>query len=577
MTEHRPEPETKLPPARSDRVWTWREQPGITTAGRAFHGDQLLAGFDLGRHLLAAHRHGRLADTVRDLNGSFAFVIGQPDRPEVAGVDRLRSIPLFYTWAPDGRVRVGPDAAALRSGPVTPDLADAACFLRCGYTFGPHTLHPEIQQVQAGSYVSLGQFGTIVEERYHRHVRCLRSDIHAGRSERTNEALDRLSSEVGRRMVQVLDGRQALVPLSGGYDSRYVVSMLAEQGYPDVQLVTYGTPDGIEARIARKVADAFGYPWTFVDYTASGLADHVRGEAFARYWRTAGNLCTLPHVQEPYALAELQRRGLIDRDAVAVPGFCGDFLGGSYLPSEVVAGRVDELLSGGLAEHLIARVLYLRNRLEPRQWAGLRQRLSSSLSHSEVCPHTLSEFVAEANAWVAEHRVARYVINALRAYETAGIDWYLPLWDTELVDCWYRAPVSDLVRKQRYNGYLLEHRFPQYGVSLRQYPSYWSSAWFKRVRRVVPRSLVNPLWRVRDRATGTRRFDVNAFGPIAAWGAEALGGAAPAYDGNISAVLVNRYLHDVATGFASVAGPTDHGGAEPGDLAAAWARPGWWA
>lgn len=541
--------------------WHWHTVPGVAAAGRAFVGSRILHGPDLARHLLAAHRQGTLTEALAEINGSFAFVIGPPDKPEVAGVDRLRSIPLFYTWDGDGRARVAADVSKLRPHASEPDPADAACFLRCGYTFGSHTLHPDVRQVIAGTHVAFGAGGTLVEHRYHRHLRCLpRPGADGVESfDRSYQRLDDLSTEVGRRLIEVLDGRQALVPLSGGYDSRYVVSMLAEHGYDNVQLVTYGTPTGIEARIASRVAKAFGYRWEFVDYTAPGeLSRFVRGESFGRYWATAGGLSVLPHVQEPYALAELRRRGLLADDTVAVPGFCGDLLGGSYLPTAVLTRRVGELLDGGLAEHLEERLLYLSNSLDVQQWAGLRRRLAESI-HGQRHPTTLEEFVGEAHAWLVEQRVARYVINALRAYEAAGIDWHMPLWDSDLSDFWYAVPVTDLVAKKLYNGYLLDHRFPRYDVAFQQYPSYWSSRWFRQARRLVPRRVTAPLWRLRDRVTGTRRFDVNAFGPIAEWSGEPLGRAAPIYAGNISAVLVHRYLHDVSQGLAGGGAATDPG------------------
>lgn len=528
-------------------VGTWVESPEIECAGRAFFGDQLLNGTKLATYLLEAHRKNKLAGALHDLNGSFAFVIGRPGKPEVVGVDRLRSIPLFYAEGGEGSTLVARKAAELRAGGFQPTSGEEATFLRCGYVLGSRTLHPEISQVIAGSIVRFASDAEPTVERYHRHTRCHGwPSANAG----SYDTLDRTSSAVGERLTTVLDGRQALVPLSGGYDSRYVVSMLAEQGYHDVQLFTYGTPSGFEAKIAAQVAEAFDYPWEFVAYSRTGLARFVESESFSRYWTSAGNLCALPHVQEPYALDEMQKRGLVRDDAVVVPGFCGDVLGGSFLAAEVIMGKVGELLAAGLAEHVIGRFLYLDNTLPDVGWMGLRDHVGASIDELPT-PTDLDEFVAEANAWAVENRLARYVINALRAYEAAGLDWYMPLWDSELTDFWYSVPVGDLVAKRLYNGYLLDRRFPRYGADIRQAPQYWSTAWFKRLRRLVPQSLVNPLWRLRDTVSGTRRFDVNAFGPIAEWGVDPLGEHAPTYDGNVSRVLVHRYLHDVATGFES--------------------------
>ena len=526
-------------------VWQWHESRAVSAAGRAFIRDQLLTGAGLAKYLADAERSGKLAEAAADLNGSFAFVFGSWDGPDVIGVDRLRSIPLFYAPGQTGRITVARSGHTLRAGPIEPRAVDGATLLRCGYGLGSATLHPEVSDVPPGTILRFEAGREPTATRFQRHTRC-----HGGGVDLDYDELDRVSWAVGERLLRVLDGRQAIVPLSGGYDSRYVVSMLAEHGYRNVQLLTYGTRHGFEAKIASQVAEVFGYPWEFVDYTTGGLDAFVAGPTFARYWRTTGNYAAVPHVQEPFALEELRRRGLIDDEAIVVPGFCGDLLGGSFVPAAVRLGEVPDLLEGGLTSYVRSRLMTLQNPLSADEWAAVEASIRESIVGLEH-PETIEDFVSELNSFVTDTRVARYVINGVRAYEQAGLDWYLPLWDTELTDAWYRAPLSALIGKALYDGYLLDRRFARDGVAMRQATGLESAPWFRRLRRRLPASTVRRLWKAREAVTRTRRFDVNGFGPIARW-ADAPLGDGRSYDGNVITALSRRYLYDVRTDFRSL-------------------------
>ena len=72
--------------------------------------------------------------------------------------------------------------------------------------------------------------------------------------------------------MKALDGRTAVIPLSGGADSRMVVSMLKNQGYEKVICYTYGKPGNRESEMSKAVAEEYGYEWHIIPHSAEEIA-----------------------------------------------------------------------------------------------------------------------------------------------------------------------------------------------------------------------------------------------------------------------------------------------------------------
>ena len=56
------------------------------------------------------------------------------------------------------------------------------------------------------------------------------------------------------------------MPLSAGWDSRFIVSGLKHFGYENVICVSYGRNNNTDMLIAKEVADRLGYKWIKLEY-----------------------------------------------------------------------------------------------------------------------------------------------------------------------------------------------------------------------------------------------------------------------------------------------------------------------
>lgn len=368
--------------------------------------------------------------------GQWASVLQIPGATLLA-VDPARSIPLFY--AHDGwnwlvADRPEPLLAAL------PDAAmdwDGAFQLRhAGYVLGSRTLVDGMAQVEAGCVVELR------DGHNQPHVHRYRRWHYAPGQEQITDAgqfehlvLGALRQAVGR-VVDGARGRQLAVPLSGGIDSRLLLALLVEAGAQRVVTFTYGVAGSPEARVSERVAGSLAVPWHGVpmDPKAVHLAWHKHGGSFIRdAWAGA----SLPHYQDWYALGVLTATGVLEPDAIVLPGHTvvGNLHDWHLLDEPAVNAR--QFARVLAAHHLNLQGqanMALTHRAVVRQ---VRDFLADVGFHEGArCPEDLRSWIEDFNL---RERQAKYINNSVRAYEHAGVDWAMPMLDVAVSEAWSRG------------------------------------------------------------------------------------------------------------------------------------------
>ena len=176
---------------------------------------------------------------LHQLNGSFALIFQTP-KYILCAVDRVRSIPLFYT-STDCNLIISDDANYLRERIQAPfNEEHGAEFLVTGYVTGADTLFEGIQQIQAGEYLIYNKSNG--NHSAHRYFQYLHGNYLAETEEQLIKDLDDVMVRVFHRLIEntINQGKTIIVPLSGGLDSRLVVAMLKRLGVKDVICFSYG-------------------------------------------------------------------------------------------------------------------------------------------------------------------------------------------------------------------------------------------------------------------------------------------------------------------------------------------------
>ena len=387
-------------------------------------------------------------DIIRSFNGAFAFCV-KTGAFVLAAVDRVRSIPLYYSR----------DAIADRLPPDGPiDPAGRIELLSAGYTVNGRTVRADWSGLQPGEFLLIPSDARAMPDpvRYFAHTHHI--DEASGEREIENRFLS-VSERVISNAVRSLNGKKVMIGLSGGYDSRYVACMLKEYGVDRVVAYTYGKASSYEVRTSKAVAEKLGFEWNFVEYT-DALWEQILnggvGEEFLRFgFMGDGNPC----YQEIPALYELAKKYGPDEYCI-LPGYCGDLFGGSYrLPAEYERMTPDDLAAYLYGRHFMFR----RNRRSEKK--TVLRDIRDGLGIGGPVPYAAAAGVNED--WFVRHKVAKFVVNAVRMFEYFGYDWRLPLWDNELLSLWYSVPLTYRgISRNLYKELLFRDFFEKYGIGL---------------------------------------------------------------------------------------------------------------
>lgn len=428
----------------SARQWQHDAERGMHSRGVAFHQGCMCSRAPQFAALVPGADAGPEAWTrlLQRLNGFHALVQVRTGQV-VAAVDRVRSIPLFYAEH-KGKVYLGDDAEWVRQaiGDCAMDAVALEEFRLAGYVTGPDTLYPRVRQLQAGEFLQVTA-GAGPEEpprlHAHRYYRFLHGKAAGGTDAELGRKMHGIAMDAIDRLIQVAGGRQIAIPLSGGYDSRFIALMLAKRKYPKLLTFTYGIKGNKESGYSRRVAQELGLPWHFIEYSEQDWCAAWHTEERRRFQRWASGWSSLPHVQDWIAVRALKQRRIADPDCVFVPGHSGDFVAGSHIPPDAFSSQpVDTalLVRRILERHYVVSGSGMPDEEKMRVW---RPRVLARAEVESVTDH--EQFADAFEKWDWQERQAKYIVNSVRVYEFFGFDWWLPLWDADFMAFWQDVPL----------------------------------------------------------------------------------------------------------------------------------------
>lgn len=439
----------------------WAGDPTIGTRARgsAYHGERLMDPSGVAEFFASAHDSDEsFADALVTANGFFA-VVSRLRASLRIGVDVMRSIPLFY-GVHGGCLFVSDDAREVRRrvGDASRGAAAEREFRLVGYVTQGETLYPSVKQLQAGEMMT----AEFRDGRWDLKTRFYFRHMHTTYlTEGQSDHLRRLDSAVENaiaRLVKYAGGRRILLPLSGGKDSRLIAMTLKRQGYGNVLCFTYGVPGNAESSVSEDVAKRLGYPWRFLPYSNAVLQEWFQSKARCALYRRADGLSSLPLFQDAPAIQMLIRDESIPGESVVAPGYAADLPAGSYSVGypDLYAERQP---AGEPAVDAIVECHYRLWPLTPADRALAYARVCEGLSPAN-CYQDAADMFEE---WFTREKVAKFVCNAVRVYEDAGLDWWLPYFDREFLQFWLHVRPKWRLGQRLYAKYLREREMREIG------------------------------------------------------------------------------------------------------------------
>ncbi len=401
---------------------------------------------DLAGHLSAVPPSPQsLTASLNRLNGFYAWVT-QADHQLRTGVDHVRSRPLFYGQA-GGRFFLADEAEWVRQqvGDQEMDPIAREEFQLAGYVTGADTLFPHVKQLQAGECLTAtADESGLIRVETQRYYRFLHTEPESYDETALGAELDRVAVASIQRLIDYAGGRQILVPLSGGYDSRLIVTLLKRLSYDNILTFTYGVPGNQESAYSKRVAEALGLRWHFVEYSEALWREAWQTSERWAYQKWAAGWTSIAHVQDWLAVKLMKEQRVLEPDCLFVPGHSGDFVAGSHIPTnafERSSFTLDDATDAVFSKHYgLAPLKFFDT--SRQTWA---ERIRDRLERDGIT--AAWEYADVFEKWDWQERQAKFICNSVRVYEFFGYDWWMPLWDLEFVDFWEGVPL--VLRKER--------------------------------------------------------------------------------------------------------------------------------
>lgn len=391
-----------------------------------------------------------------DRENGFAAVVAGPNQAVMAA-DRIRTFPLYYA-ALGPRLLISDDARWIRSHILQPTLSAAAAteFYQAGFVAGPKNLYGELATVQAGETVH----GTYGMDGWHfarkHYFIYFPESVTAESSEKLQEELDHILKNIFVKLLTRHQGRTMVVPLSGGFDSRLVISWLKRLKYPKVSCYTFGTPQNKDCIKAAEVASHLGYPIAFIHLTRRLWRRAYLSRAYTDFKRRYSGYTTVMSSQEFPAIYYISRHNLLPKDAVLLPGHTGDFISGGHIPRNIytMAQNKDAAVDYIFKKHFMLwkTISYPHRKKDKKR---IIRTIQTQLEPFEFC--SCEDVAAGIEFYDWQERQGKFIIQFTNVYKFFSYDFELPLWSRHLMNFFLKIPLNLKLESTLYRNYLTNY------------------------------------------------------------------------------------------------------------------------
>ncbi len=428
----------------------WQTNEIVWVTGYIWSGANYLVNGELIDYFTGAEKLSDFIELLSKANGQFSVIIKSSD--EIwAATDRLRNYPLFYTYSNEQYI-ISDDCYTL--GADKPDLQldimTVNSFLSSGYVINNNTLIKDIYQVEAGSYIVLGD--TFKSGFYYNP--CI-PGITDKNFNTLSEELAELISVVFNNHLKALHDKFLAVPLSGGFDSRLIATMCARYHPENLLCYTYGAENNPEVNPAREVAKRLRLKWINIIYDSALISGYINDDIFKSYYPFASNLSSMFFMQEYFAVKYLKENNLIPDNTVFVPGFSGDVLAGNHLTPEMKKHKNRDQISTIIYKEFFGLI-----KLNRQDKSEITELIKLGLPANECDTWKVIE------SWDRKERQAKFVVNSARIFSFFGYDYIVPLWDNRLADFFSDLPFEMKLNKKLYDSVLTNVIFKEFNINL---------------------------------------------------------------------------------------------------------------
>lgn len=432
--------------------------------GQTFHtkgyfaiDSHVLSEIEIKEHFKNISTREDFETKIKMLNGCFNIVIKTQNKVYFS-TDNIRSYPLFFSLI-QGNLYLSDHYSVLlnqsKNITVNPLYIEELKSIKSNVL--NNTIVDEIKQVDNGQLFE-----------YCLSTKTINSTYYIYDLKKINCKIDFKSFEnklikTFNRLIESANQRMVVVPLSGGYDSRLIVSMLKKLNYENVVCFSYGKKNSHEAKISQQVASKLNFKWHFVCYEETHLNKFLALNTLEKYMLYSGNLSSVPHFQDLYAVDYLTQNKLIDQDAIFVPGHSGDLLAGSHLTAVYNKIKTSRFKKGSTVSNKIYQHWYRNIFFSDKKNSNEELSTKNIEIFLDGFPSIKNELL-QTDIWDISNRQSKFIVNSIRVYDFYNYEFRLPLWDIDYTKFWLSANIDQRINCKFYNSTLEKRLFNEFNI-----------------------------------------------------------------------------------------------------------------
>ena len=372
---------------------------------------------------------------AKTLKNNFAIIIKRNNNI-YAITDKIRAFPLLYFF--DGKkFFLFENYSQTKNLDFKKEIDNdqVLFFSLSGYTHDQYTLYKNVKQINQATLLSYVD-NKISLFNYHFFNK---SKIYQNTN--LEKKLKNINEKIILKLINSCKGKFIVVPLSAGYDSRFILSGIKEFGFKDIIAFSYGRVKNREVEIAKALTKEMKIPWHYVAYTNDKLKYIMESEEHKKYEDYADNLTSIHFPQDFWAIKYLNNNNIIPKNSVIVNGQTGDFISGNHLPKINYTRKNIEKI---IIRYYISKHYKLWQKYYDKNKIALFNFFYSSLDIKN------KNFYKVYEKLEFENRQCKYVINGQRLYEFFNYEWRLPMWDDLYLNFWGRVPLQEKINQKLY-------------------------------------------------------------------------------------------------------------------------------
>ena len=200
----------------------------------------------------------------------------------IISVDKISSIPIYYLHDKNKKIFYV-YSNSLNSSKKTElkkinDLSTSA-FSMSGYTIGSETLLSGVKLLEPGKFIYQKDNKLRIESFFLYEPWNIIID---GEPRLKIELQKIILRNIGN-LINSVNNRPIVIPLSGGIDSRLIASVVRFLGYKNVYCFSYGSKNNFESKVSARIAKKLNFKWFFVEHTIANQKNFFTSSLVSDY------------------------------------------------------------------------------------------------------------------------------------------------------------------------------------------------------------------------------------------------------------------------------------------------------